>query len=422
MIRAGSLPRESFIMIPSTSLLLRRPLGTRLFRLVQSSAMVAAMVGAMGLLQACATVPQASLPAPPLLDEAFQPAPVLPGKEALLALSPEMVEFLHKTIEPKARAIGSKEGLIRSLYQDGKLQIQYDGEKTRTAAETFSDGRGNCLSLVLMTAAFARELHVPIYFRSVLVDPQWTRGTDLMFRAGHVNLGLGTRLQERGTSSTMDSPMIVDFLPEEQRRADRAVEVSESTVLAMFYNNRAAEHLYDGDVRSAYWWARAAVLADGRFSGGFNTLSVLYRRMGRLDLAEQVLAQILALEPDNEVSLANMVVVLREAGRRQDQARYEARLAALQPVPPYQYFDQGVEAMKRADFRAADALFAKELARSANNHELHFWAALAKLGVGQQERAARHLALAAETSPTAGQQRLYEAKLNKLMATKALTN
>lgn len=381
-----------------------------------------AAVAVLGLLQACATAPQQSLPPPPLIDEAFLPAPTLPGRDALLALSPEMTEFLHKTIEPRSRAYGSKEGLIRALYQDGKLQIQYDSEKTRTAAETFAEGRGNCLSLVLMTAAFARELHVPIYFRSVMVDPQWTRGSDLMFRAGHVNLGLGTRLQERGTSSTMDSPMIVDFLPEEQRRADRAMEVSESTILAMFYNNRAAERLYDGDVRGAYWWARAAVLADARFSGGFNTLSVLYRRMGRLDLADQVLTQVLALEPDNEVALANMVVVAREAGRQQDQARYEARLASLQPVPPFKFFDEGVEAMKRADFRAADALFAKELARSANNHELHFWAALAKLGIGQQERAARHLTLAAETSPTVGQQRLYEAKLNKLMATKQLTN
>ncbi|MDL5033208.1 hypothetical protein QRD43_14935 [Pelomonas sp. APW6] len=381
-----------------------------------------AAVLVLGLLQACATAPQQSLPPPPLIDEAFGPAPALPGREALMALTPEMAEFLHKTVEPRARTYGSKEGLIRALYQDGKLQIQYDGEKTRTAAETFAEGRGNCLSLVLMTAAFARELHVPIYFRSVMVDPQWTRGSDLMFRAGHVNLGLGTRLQERGTSSTMDSPMIVDFLPEEQRRADRAMEVSESTIVAMFYNNRAAERLYDGDVRGAYWWARAAVLADSRFSGGFNTLSVLYRRMGRLDLADQVLTQVLALEPDNEVALANMVVVAREAGRHQDQARYEARLASLQPVPPFQFFDEGVEAMKRADFRTADALFAKELARSANNHELHFWAALAKLGIGQQERAARHLSLAAETSPTPGQQRLYEAKLNKLMATKQLTN
>jgi len=374
------------------------------------------MAWLLGLLQACATAPRPALPAPPFMDETFAPAPTLPTREDLLALSPAMREFLSQSIQPRIRSHGSKEGLLKALYRDGQLGLQYDAEKTRTAAETFVDGRGNCLSLVLMTAAFAQELQLPVYFRSVLVDPLWTRSASLIFQSGHVNLGLGTRLQERAFAGTLEAPVIVDFLPEEGSRPSRAVEISAATITAMFYNNRAAEQLNAGDVRAAYWWARAAVLADARFSGGFNTLAVLYRRLGRLDLAERVLDQVLALEPDNEVALANMVVVLREAQRQQDMGRYEARLAALRPVPPFKYFDEGQEAMKRGDFRAADELFARELARTSNNHELHFWAALAKLGLGQQERAARHLALAAETSPTPGQQRIYEAKREALLA------
>lgn len=368
----------------------------------------------VSLAEGCATAPRVALPAPPLLDEAFAPAPVLPAPADLFALSPAMRDFLDRTIQPSVRVLGGNEGLLRTLYRDGRLGLQYDAEKTRSAADTFADGRGNCLSLVLMTAAFARELHLPMYFRSVLVDPQWTRDSDLLFQIGHVNLGLGTRIQERGVRPSVDSPTIVDFLPELAGRPTRAVEVSESTIVAMFYNNRAAERLADGDVREAYWWARAAVLAEPRFNGGFNTLAVLYRRQGRLDLAEQVLAQVLAREPANDVALSNMVMLMRAAQRPADQARYEARLAAVQPVPPFRYFDEGLEAMRRLDYRAADALFAQELSRSENNHELHFWAAMAKLALGQQEKAARHLALAAQSSPTAGQQRLYEAKLSKL--------
>ncbi|MGM9514148.1 tetratricopeptide repeat protein [Roseateles sp. DB2] len=377
---------------------------------------LAGMALLLGLLQACATAPRSPLPLPPLLDEALAPAAALPSREDLLALSPAMKEFLEQTVQPKVQAHGVKEGLLKALYRDGQLRLQYDAEKTRTAAETFADGRGNCLSLVLMTAAFAQELRLPVYFRSVLVDPQWSRSDSLIFQAGHVNLGLGTRLQERAFAGTLEAPVIVDFLPEEGPRGSRAVEVSVATITAMFYNNRAAELLNAGDVRGAYWWARAAVLADARFSGGFNTLAVLYRRLGRLDLAERVLAQLLAQEPDNEVALANMVFVLREARRPQDLHRYEERLAALRPEPPFKFFDEGRAAMKRQEFLAADALFARELARSANNHELHFWAALAKLALGQQERAARHLALAAETSPTPGQQRIYEAKREALLA------
>lgn len=349
------------------------------------------------------------------MDEAFAPAPPLPATKDLLELTPAMRHFVEQSIQPKVRLLGGKEGLLQALYRDGKLQLQYDAEKTRTAAETFAEGKGNCLSMVLMTAAFARELHLPLYFRSVLGEPQWTRDSNLIFQAGHVNLGLGTRLQERGLSAGSETPTIVDFQPEVAGHLSRAVEISESTIAAMFYNNRAAEQLAMDDVRGAYWWARAAVMTEPRFSGGFNTLAVLYRRHGHPELAERVLEQVLAREPDNDVALANMVVLLRETGRPLELARYEARLAAIQPVAPFKYLDDGVEAMRRRDYRAADALFAKELARSGNNHELHFWAALAKLAMGQQDRAAQHLALAAQTSPTLGQQRIYEAKLNKLL-------
>ena len=368
----------------------------------------------VSLAQGCATAPRTALPAPPLLDEALAPAPPIPAPAELFALSPAMRDFLERTVQPSVRVLGGNEGLLRTLYRDGRLGLQYDAERTRSAAETFADGRGNCLSLVLMTAAFARELQLPLYFRLVLVDPQWTRDTDLLFQVGHVNLGLGTRIQERGLRPSVETPTIVDFLPELSGRPSRAVEISESTIVAMFYNNRAAERLANGDAREAYWWARAAVMAEPRFSGGYNTLAVLYRRLGHPDLAERVLEQVLAREPANDVALANMVMLMRAAQRPQDLARYEARLATVQPVPPFKYFDEGLEAMKRRDYRTADELFAQELARSENNHELHFWAAMAKLALGQQEKAAQHLALAAQSSPTAGQQRIYESKLSKL--------
>lgn len=380
-----------------------------------SRGLAGALLLTTALLQGCATGLQTRLPDPPLIDETFAPAVPVPAPEALLALSPPMRDFLSQTIEPQVRRLGSKEALLRSLYRDGRLQVLYDAEKTRTAEETFADGRGNCLSLVLMTAAFARELQVPLHFRQVMVDPQWTRSTNLLFQAGHVNLGLGTRLQERGFAASMESMTVVDFMPPEQRAPGRAVELREATIVAMFYNNRAAERLFAGDARSAYWWARAAVRADARYSGGFNTLAVLYRRQGRLDLAEQVLAQVLALEPDNGVALANMIVVMKEAQRPQEVASLEARLRAVQPVPPFHYFDAGVVALREGDYAGADAHFARELARSASNHELHFLIALAKLGLGDRQRAAQHLTLAAETSPTPGQQRLYEAKLGKLL-------
>jgi hypothetical protein len=46
--------------------------------------------------------------------------------------------------------------LFDALYGNGRLRLDYDSAMTRNATEAFAARSGNCLSLVLMTAAFAR--------------------------------------------------------------------------------------------------------------------------------------------------------------------------------------------------------------------------------------------------------------------------
>ncbi len=55
--------------------------------------------------------------------------------------------------------------LFEALYSKGQLKLEYDSAKTRNAAQAFAARSGNCLSLVIMTAAFAKEMgtagHLP---------------------------------------------------------------------------------------------------------------------------------------------------------------------------------------------------------------------------------------------------------------------
>jgi hypothetical protein len=55
---------------------------------------------------------------------------------------------------------GQEYGLLEALYNGSKtgLKLDYDASYTRNAAETYRDRAGNCMSLVIMTAAFAKEL------------------------------------------------------------------------------------------------------------------------------------------------------------------------------------------------------------------------------------------------------------------------
>ncbi len=380
---------------------------------IRTLTMMLALAGA-ALLTGCASTP----PAPPrtdvFLDAAFQPPSTPIDAQAALQLSPAMKRFAETEMAAEIRSKGVREGLIDALYTKGRLQLDYDSEITRTAAEAFDARRGNCLSLVLMTAAFARHLNLPVQLNSVYLEESWTRSNGIFFVAGHVNVSLG-RAPNRsaGRVAVFGDPelMTIDFLPPDQIRRNRSRVIDEPTILAMFQNNRAAEALMQGRVDDAYWWARAAVLTDSRWLAAYNTLAVLYRRKGLYDPAEHALRVVLEREPLNVQAMSNLVLVLSDLGRREEAQALAQQLAQVQPVPPYKFFDEGVAAMKAGDFAAARQLFRKEVARAAYVPEFHFWLALANYGLGDLPGARGAITKALQNSATTHDRELYGAKL-----------
>jgi tetratricopeptide (TPR) repeat protein len=361
----------------------------------------------------CAVEPKAPPPADVFRDAAFRPPSVRIDAEAAMALSPAMKRFAETEMASEIRQKGLRDGLIDALYTKGRLQLDYDSEITRTAAEAFDAKRGNCMSLVLMTAAFARHLNLPVRFNSVYLEESWTRFNGIFFVAGHVNISLARPLATSARTTVFgDSELLtIDFLPPDQMRRNRSRAVDESTILAMFMNNRAAEALTLGQVDDAYWWARAAIQTDSRWLAAYNTLAVLYRRKGLYDNAESTLRVVLEREPLNTQAMSNLVLVLSDVGRRAEAQAYANQLAQIQPVPPYKFFDEGVAAMQAGEFAAARQLFRKEVARAAYVPEFHFWLGLASYGLGDVSGARGEIAKALENSATARDRQMYGAKL-----------
>jgi tetratricopeptide (TPR) repeat protein len=182
----------------------------------------------------------------------------------------------------------------------------------------------------------------------------------------------------------------------------------------MYFNNRSAEALAAGRIDDAYWLVREAILQDPRFTSAYNTLAVVYRRKGEAARAERLLARLLEGEPANVVTLTNMVLIKRDLGQVGEAERLSRELKALQPFPPFYFFDQGVAAMKAGNFVTAREMFEREVKRAGNYHEFHFWLALAHLQLGEPKLALRQLNLALETSTTEAAAQLYAGKLAHL--------
>ena len=360
------------------------------------------------LLAGCASSPpdQSGL----FKDAAFK-APTEPiGVDDLFTLSPAMRAYLNSAaFRDELRAKGPERGLFDALYRKGELQLDYNATTTRNAATTYAAGSGNCMSLVIMTAAFARELGIGVRFQNVVIDQSWTREGALYVASNHVNLRL-----DSGESADAASQLTIDFLPPKDMTGYRVYAMDEKALKARYMNNRAVESLYQGRVDDAYWWARGAVALDPESVIVHNPLGVLYSRHGDLPMSERAFRAALENAPNNLVAMRNLAPVLAKLGKGAEAQALEKRLAAIEPEPAYHFFTLGRAAMDRADYGAAKELFAREVKRAPYSDEFHFWLGLSHLYLGETAKAREQLALAVKTSATPDGRERYSAKLERL--------
>lgn len=363
----------------------------------------------------CAMTPSHIPGEPPFADDRFAPPTERISTDDVFAVSAAMKRFLAVDIAQSLRIQGLQQGLIDALYRPGQLKLEYDAATTKTAAQAFETRSGNCLALVLMTAAFAKELKLAVYYQSAVVGESWSRSGNLLLANGHVNITLAQRLMD--SSATRDlRRTTIDFLPPEDLRGLRTREIEEATVIAMYANNRGAEALSAGRLDDAYAWGREAVRVDPGFLAAYNTLGVVYRQHGDRAEADRAFAFVLARDPKNTRALANLAQSYVQQGRADEAAVLRARLAEIEAYPPFHFFDFGREAMRRNDYRAARDFFAREVERADYNHEFHFWLGLADWQLGHVDAARKQLQLALDYSTTRGQKNLYAAKLSWLRA------
>lgn len=366
------------------------------------------------LLAACAT-PATPPPTPEHLlhDELFAPSAEPVDPQRVFALNDAMRRYLTHDIAPLLRRHGTQDGLIKALYTKGHLKLEYDATHTRNAAEAFEARAGNCLSLVIMTAALAKELGMPVRYQSAYLEETWSRSGRFLLRSAHVNVTLGPRIGDR-IENPFTSPLTIDFLPPDEIRGLRTREIPESTIVAMYMNNRAVETLLRGRVDDAYAWVRGAIRQDPTFLGAINTLGLVYLRRDHRGHAAAAFDHVVKRDPYNTRALANLAETLRQLGRVDEADALQRRLAQIEPQPPFHFFNLGKAALERGDYRAARDYFAKEVARAEYYHEFHFWLGVANYRLGHIEQAKKHLLLALEQSPTRSEHDLYAAKLAHL--------
>jgi Flp pilus assembly protein TadD len=353
-------------------------------------------------------------------DDAFDAPSHLIAPAEVFALSPAMKRYLEVEIASQIRSQGRQRGLVEALHRKAQLRLEFDTDITRTAAEAFDARAGNCLSLVVMTAALAKHLELPVQYQVLTGQETWSRNGNLSIINGHVNITVDKRLVDRVAGYDPDTALRLEFGTLPAGRGSGLRVVSEATIVAMFMNNRAAEWLARGQLADAYAYARAAVVHAPGHASAYNTLGVVYQRRGLADRAESAYRHALERDADDRAAMMNLARLLDGQGRVAEAAPLHQRLARLEAEPPFLHFDLGRAAAQAGDFRTARDEILRELRRDPDYHEFHFWLAVALYGLGDIERAREHLTTAMQNSTTRREQALYASKLQRLPTAAAI--
>jgi len=374
------------------------------------------------LLAGCASAPPALAPSPaPLLHDALFGHPARPGDaDSVFAIDDAMRAHLRAVLSQTTRYAERPVALAESLQASSGLKLAYDASRTRNAREAFAARAGNCLSLVVMTAALAREAGLDVGFQLARADEVITREDGLTLRSGHVNIVLSPRRRPSDwhlTSIQFEADrLLIDFLPQDELRGLRMVPIDEHRVLAMFMNNRAVEALLALETAQAYAWVREAVRHDAAYWPAYNTLGAVYQRAGHLPEATAAFSHTLHHDPGNLAAMGNLEQALRDQGRPVDAAVWAARRLALEPHAPGHFLRLGQEALARGDADDAGQHFNRELRLHGAAPDV--WLGLARVHLlrGELPQAEKALGQAVDASASPVERVRYATKLDALRA------
>jgi hypothetical protein len=348
-------------------------------------------------------------------DSLFAPPSEHIGPENVFDLSEGMKDYLSSEIGSRSRMTDKQHALVEALYSKAKLKIEYDSTMTRNASEAFETRSGNCLSLVLLTASFAKAMGMPVQYQSVYSDQAISRSGGIIYLSGHVNLTLGSSDQSGSRLVRRDtSPLTIDFLPSSELGRQHVRVIRENTIVAMYLNNRAAEALAVGKIDDGYWWSRQAIKQDSTLLSAYNTLGVIYRRHGNPEESERILKYAIEREPGNTAPVSNLILALNDLGHTDEAQKWAEKLKKMDLFPPFYFFDKGLRAMKDKRYAEARELFAKEVERAAYHHEFHAWLAAAYYELGELDPARKHLTIALQNSTTPAERKLYAERLETI--------
>ncbi|RXE93269.1 tetratricopeptide repeat protein [Pseudoalteromonas phenolica] len=217
----------------------------------------------------------------------FKLEPVPNEKEIFSLPKAEQAKFLEKYNQLILKGVRADTAI--SQYLESSIDgFTYDGE-TLTATDALSKQAGNCVSLAILTQAYANLAGIETSFREVSTYPIFKKEQDLLLVSSHFNTKLFAPkddAEEKDWIEIIRKGTVVDYFP--QQNTFYVGNAHYPSLVAKFYANLASEALIKGNFDLSYSLANEAFKFTPHNPELINLLAIQHRRVGDTDTAKKL--------------------------------------------------------------------------------------------------------------------------------------
>lgn len=332
-----------------------------------------------------------------------------PTTDQLLLLTPQQQEEFLSFFYSESQQHKATDRRLSSFVERRYSDFNYFG-KTLKAAETLQGETGNCMSLAILTTAYAKLVDVTISYQMVYSAPIYELVDDIMYISSHVRSRVASPLRIDQKSGIMHfSSSYIDYFPTPSR--SRGLTISEPLFISMYYQNVAAELLkQDADKKAFYYLKKALEIAPDNVAA-INSLAVVHRRQKDYASAEQLYRFILQNHQANLNVIVNFREMLRLLGRHDEAETLNTTIAQIDDPNPYEWITLADEAISNNELTRAARYLQRAEQLAPYLDEVYFQYARLDYIKGHPISAKRHLVLAQQYARSLERRHLYQAKL-----------
>lgn len=350
------------------------------------------------------------------IDNAFPESNkiIIETEEEIFAIDEEMINMVNFVLKPEKSEENKARLLLEYIFSSNHIALSYDHGANVTAIDAFHGRKANCMSLTIMAYVLATEAGLKLRFQDIQVPEYWMRQGSYQLLMGHVNLLIVKRKINSTNNKWPKSILQIDFDPGAAKEHFTRKVVSKKTIVAMFYNNKAAEAIVSLQYDKAYTYLKAATLIAPTYYSAWGNLGVLYRLTNHYDLAHNAYKYALNLSPSDFTALENLALLFKKLGNEIEAEKIQKKLHLMRLNNPHYHALLSNEALYNGDYDSAIRHLKRAIRLESKYHEFYYNLAKIYQKTNQLVLAKSAMKKALKLNKNINIERKYNKKLNFL--------